>query len=440
MKKLLFLAFVVSVMLLSGCTSADGPTLTTAESEEFSEFRTENELIAIAEEAPGIFDEVQSRSSRKISSGLIRVNAANSRSEDAAAVYAVNFDDGQGFVLVTDNREMEGLLAYVPDGSYSEDLLNEVASLGATLIPGIEPIPGITLPLDPTDPNPNPNPNPNPDPDPDPFPLKRRVTKNVRETQTLANVPQKVKVEWGQGYPANYYQENFWVIGCAPVAAAQAMSYYEPASINLTFKNAGQNSVKFNWADIKKHKEYHDSYGYSCAASMDAHRQIGFLCREIAERSYTDFKSYDLAVTADIMIASALSQMFSSSRKVSQATDLKNFKDLQTGIKEGIVLMSATPSENSNIGHMFVLDGYKTLKHVDITYWRYEDESTWHVLFDYTKTGTYYHINWGYDGKANGYYSQGLFQFSKAYSYDHPEMEIKNDAAYNCRPRIITIK
>ena len=89
---------------------------------------------------------------------------------------------------------------------------------------------------------------------------------------------------------------------------------------------------------------------------------------------------------------------------------------------------------------MFVLDGYKTLKHVDITYWRYEDESTWHVLFDYTKTGTYYHINWGYDGKANGYYSQGLFQFSKAYSYDHPEMEIKNDAAYNCRPRIITIK
>ena len=438
MKKLLFLAFVVSVMLLPGCTSADGPTLTTAESEEFSEFRTENELIAIAEEAPGIFDEVQSRSSRKISSGLIRVNTANSRSEDAAAVYAINFDDGQGFVLVTDNREMEGLLAYVPDGSYSEDLLNEVASLGATLIPGIEPIPGITLPLDPTDPNPNPNPNPNPDPDPDPFPLKRRVTKNVRETQTLANVPQKVKVEWGQKYPANYFQENSWDIGCAPVAAAQAMSYYEPASINLTFKTAGISSVKLNWVDIKKHKTKHEAYGYSCAASVDAHRQIGYLCREIAERANTSFDK-EGAETIDEQLVKGLTQMFSGSRKFSQPDYLKNFNDVQAGVKDGLVILGGRKEEGAK-GHMFLIDGYKTLKHVDITYWRYEDESTWHVLFDYTKTGTYYHINWGYDGQANGYYSQGLFRFSKAYSYDNPDIEIEEDREYNYKLRIITIK
>lgn len=282
MKKIFLFAFVLGGVL-TGCTSADDLVLPATEEEEYSATRTEKEMIAIAEEAPALFDEVQSRSSRHASKHLIPVSTSKSRNEDEADIYAINFEDNQGFVLVTDCRRIDGLLAYVPEGSYSDALLENPAF--ATIVrPPItydttihaEPYPGL--------PQPNPDPDPNPGDDDDDGKLKRKILETKTTKTVLENYPKKVYSRWGQGMPANLYFPNY-VAGCGPVAVGQAMSYIKPPYMNLSFPGADVSKVVFNWSDISKHYYDHESYFEDCQATPEAHKQIAYLCREIAHRA-----------------------------------------------------------------------------------------------------------------------------------------------------------
>lgn len=63
-------------------------------------------------------------------------------------------------------------------------------------------------------------------------------------------------------------------------------------------------------------------------------------------------------------------------------------------------------------GHAWVVDGYK----------RYMDVTTSHFTSPPTITTTYRyynHINWGWYGKSNGYFLDGVFATNNAFQYDY---------------------
>lgn len=57
-------------------------------------------------------------------------------------------------------------------------------------------------------------------------------------------------------------------------------------------------------------------------------------------------------------------------------------------------------------GHGWVVDGYKKYSYLSAN-----------------PSEIYYHCNWGWNGMDNGYFSNGVFNVSDAYSYDSPYVE-----------------
>ena len=428
MKKLLFLALVVSA-LLSGCTSTDGPTLPTAEGEEYSEFRTEKELLAIAEDAPGLFDEVQARTSRKVTSGLIPVANTNARSESEIEIYAINFEDEQGFVLVTDNRAIDGLLAYVPEGSYSNELLDIPAFADLISRPTI-PTDSIAKPVPyPGIPNPNPGDG---DDDDDDGTMKKRITETKTTKTTLENYPRKVSTKWGQGIPANLFFSNFSA-GCGPVAAGQAMSYIQPPYITLSFPGKDTDKVTFDWSEIRKHIRDHDSYVYDCNASESVHKQIAYLCREIAHRANAQYIPFATGTTPN-GIYNALTSLFSSYCNISTPIVFSSASELENRLKNDVCIMFAADAYGNYSNHAFLIDGYKIVKRYDVCRWRYDDDSIrqiWHILWETETITTYYHVNWGWSNDGNGYFSSDLLNPSRPYELDNSNFSSDMSANYN---------
>ncbi len=80
--------------------------------------------------------------------------------------------------------------------------------------------------------------------------------------------------------------------------------------------------------------------------------------------------------------------------------------------------------------YMYLIDGYKRLNIKDTTWWRYEDESVWHVLFENEKTENYYHVNWGFSGEGNGYFSIYLLRPSQPYELEDKDKPSDIDRNY----------
>lgn len=84
---------------------------------------------------------------------------------------------------------------------------------------------------------------------------------------------------------------------------------------------------------------------------------------------------------------------------------------------------------NNGDGHAWVVDGcfyVKAYERIKCTY----DGETWFV---YQECGTlrrcHNHINWGYNGIANGYFYHHIFKLDNAISYD--DNSLNNNSSYN---------
>ena len=93
-------------------------------------------------------------------------------------------------------------------------------------------------------------------------------------------------------------------------------------------------------------------------------------------------------------------------------------------------------SASSGIGHAWVADGYKQINYIQTTY-EYELNGR-PVIVDQSITTQYYlHLNWGWDGRNNGYFYEGVFNAGNPFILDSGSINASN-SNYNVNIQILT--
>ena len=196
-------------------------------------------------------------------------------SDNDTLLYVFNFNDEQGFAVVSANRQTEGLIAAVEMGSYDPaiptgnpgfDTYMQMAKVYVANTEVIEKEAKVTTTKS---------------------SQGIQMCKPVYDTVFFKKINPRISVRWGQKQRMGQYCPN-GVCGCSNTAAAQIMSYFQyPSSINLTFEERDVNSTALNWTAMCTHQYSNASYNRD-----EADTQIGRLARQLGKISNSSYHSY----------------------------------------------------------------------------------------------------------------------------------------------------
>ena len=236
------------------------------------------------------------------------------------------------------------------------------------------------------------------------------TTTTTNTSTTTAPIAPLLTTVWGQNSPYNlqaplYDGTNQAAAGCIPVAMAQVINYHKPLTISTipayisvkdgyTIKMPTLPSTTINWQTLL------DRYTTtSSTASRDEVSRLLLYCGQACQAKYGATTSATMQNTAD-----GLRQYFgmaSTTQIVSRAEYSQNawhtmiYRELSES--RPVIL----DGHNISVGHAFVCDGY-------------DGEGM-------------FHINWGWEGKSNGYFlidnlspvNQGTGGSNHGYSYNN---------------------
>ena len=354
-----------------------------------SSIRSYEEALQIAQASIQMVDgqaQTRAASSRIISlnDSKVCLTGSKTRSENGndTLMYVFNFEDNQGFAVVSANKATEGLIAITGSGNYNPDEPSEIDGFNlymdlvkkyiASRGPGLDPI----LP-------------------------------DGRDSFAVEfnYVGPYITVNWGQVHPEGEFCSN-GICGCSNTAIAQIMSYYEhPSGTPITYPNRDVYYQTFNWTQMKAHQTGHARYDNSCS-SDDIHTSIGRLCRQsgyIAGSYYAqDYTSTTLPGKKSAL------QFFGYNTNDWTYYSNASIKDtIDAGCP--MIICGWDPTV-SDIGHAWVMDGY--MEKVSLHYWISHPIVGSNIeiaeLID-TNYTYYYHFNWGWYGWNNGYFLYNVF-------------------------------
>ena len=207
------------------------------------------------------------------------------------------------------------------------------------------------------------------------------------------------KISFDQGEPYNnlcpIVNGKRAVTGCVATAMASVMAYYRYPScgkgvVTYSGGSAGAQTINledhaFQWNNILPHYVY----GNYTEAQGDAVAELMLACGASLNMQY----SADGSGISTEKVPSALKNNFSFDSKVAHYSTLNYPGDpeelfeydweptIREQTKAGMPIIFAGSPAQGKSGHCFILDGYKV---IDGIY--------------------YYHVDWGWNGTANGYY------------------------------------
>lgn len=392
MKKYYYILF--AVVLLTACEQHLFEVEVTKEQPNSLEIY----LMRVAEEGIGMLGDVPTRSGSRRVIDPTRIKAAVSSStrsgESDTLFYVVNFADSAGFALIdADTTSARPLFAVTEKGNFTP---GEVTNTGfddylMLLENQLNNSPRIPI---------------------DTMNLGFMYSELVEGPELI--VGPLLEVEWGQGLPystlcideTNGYNA---AAGCVPIAVAQIMTYHEyPSTILLSHPYRGDlGSIELDWDQVKYHQKNGTSiYGCWCAD----HTPMIHLIREVGSRMNTTYQyiSYDerSGKTQEFNIIPGI---------LSLGYDVSSFlpysrNDVFAELDASRPVYCKGLYSTEEPGHAWVIDGYHYKSRVLRTYQeipgmvfpkliREDDWGTIDML----------HINWGWDGNANGYYQSGVF-------------------------------
>lgn len=331
---------------------------------------------------------------------LTPVFKTKSRQTSDTLIYAIDFKDNSGYMLISANQLTEPILAIIDEGSYSdtegayntgyEDFLAAAQNyVGNTYAPtgGFEPNPGV-----------------------DPIRLWRYV-----DTLRVYQVPTKrLEVLWGQGWPENQYCPNN-VAGCVPVATAQVLSYLKPfLNLNLTFEGKPQDYINIDWVNLCKHtnslsshtpsQSTIDAHYSGCGANEATHNMLALLVRQLGEITHALY--YNTGSTG--AFTNYAINYVKSITPDHEYIDVNgsNFYDYLSG--GGVALVEGWTS--NNVGHAWVIDGTYSFELYITTYYNYcPSTGEYDSKTVDREINKYVHCNWGWNGYKNGYFLDGIY-------------------------------
>ena len=409
-------AFAASTLFACTQDVADNLTVQTESdanvTKELPKYRTYEEALAVAQDAIGLLGEsstTRSGKPRTVNTSDVQyiLNSSSTRSdgEPDTLMYVFNYEDNAGFAVVSANRATEELIAVTEQGNYvaGEETGNGGFDLYMDLAESY-----VSGKIQPTSTG--------------PAELTQIKTVEYRDTTWYGPY---LTVEWGQGDPYNLYSYtedgyHAWA-GCMATAVAQIISFYEePKQMQITYDGSNSN-LSLNWSSIKQHAS-DDNCNY-----CGQHTTIGKMFRQIGEELHLVYVVQPYGESTHVK---STFEKFGYSIGDKTAYSLNK---VMGSLSDGnLVLMLGLEKNSEEEGHAWVLDGYRRIKVTQMEYTRPNDAAPWQLLSNNIYYLTVTHINWGWDGEANGYFSANVFNPIKKgtkYEYTH-ELEIFPDIYY----------
>ena len=395
-------AAMLLTFLFASCAESTILVEPTAEHSKKCDNRSLEQIVQIAQNAPMTFEgKVKTRNGLTLKkeldlssiTGITNQGKTRTSGEIDTLLYAINYADNDGYVIVSSKKGTPGVIAYVEEGEYDIEKINDsntdigyVADLAVTYIDNSEE--------------------------------KLVPTPVVELDTTISMVGPLILTKWGQHGAEGIYCPN-GVSGCTNTAMAQIFAYYEyPDTLQLTYDDADRSYQVFDWGNMKKHIISHPTANYMCLADTECHNAIGRLCRQLGQLNYS---TYGAGVTTTQrsrirMTASSLGYTCSF---------LKAYNDTCTvePLQNGHPLIVGGNRSNGD-GHIWIVDGYMEMT-ITTTEYTVDQDS---IIS--TEKELYNHVNWGWDGKDNGYILSSIFDSSNMYLRD-PSIYGSNTDVYN---------
>lgn len=423
MKKLLSSFAISSIILTMASCSNDIEQTFEKSSDNFNC----NKESAIATAALNARDFFFAPESRDASVSVDKINYITSRSSRSNAedtlIYVVNFADNKGFAILSAVDKDDPVYAVTDCGQYTPDGENvtgveDYIQRAKTLMKSNQ---DSLIAVKPTDPS-------------------HLLYVDIEEdTLKHVNIPAKVKTHWGQtGFFAKYCPHysastNKGATGCVITAVAMVMSYYGyPYSIKIDFDgDTSRLPMKLMWNEINKHIVTKHNCGTEniglCLATAETHDVIAKLMRQLGHLVNADYRisntgfAYTGASAADAAyLFNKYGYEFNGYYQFKGTNDSKLADDY-------LLFMFASDSSGNFLSHCFIVDGCRKLT-VKKTEKIYDTERIpWLLISEKdlgTYTNNYMHVNWGWDGEADGYYRDNVFNTKKIIESDFPPKSI----------------
>ena len=396
MKKIVLLWVL---LLQVSCSQQDNVELVCEDSvSNYQKRRTLDEIIDIATYAASIGENSRS-TSRKIKDIRI-VSSSVSRSLNDTLIYAVNYENNEGFALISALNTVEPILAITDQGEYgsAKSLSNPgmkhyisaaenyiASSADRDVICKLSSIPQINL---------------------------------IR--------PRLLNVEWGLKWPEGMFCPN-GNPGCAIVAIAQVLSYFEtPTELVLTYPEKDIDTLSLDWDELTGHRVSWNiactdttainAHYSSCNANQDIHYALGRLCRELGHRANATYGEDGGSSTYDFKSLALLDSFIGNN-----AVNPETIMPLEYYMERGYIAIIRGTHEQGVTGHMWVADGYFEEKGTVYYGIVYDEETGTYKRVEFeTLPVRYVHFNWGWGGDCNGFFNCGVYdtQQGKWYDYD----------------------
>lgn len=372
-------------------------------SQQTSSIRSYEEALQIAQASIQIVDgqaKTRAASPRKIAlndTKVCKLDAKTRTSSDIndTLMYVFNFEDNQGFAIISASKNAEALIAVTEKGHYdpavrsdneSFNFYMDMAKKHMASMPRFDP--GF-IPDD---------------------PIYEIVDTTFYLYGQLPVTPY-VTVNWGQQNPEGELCIN-GLCGCANTAIAQIMSYYEyPSSIEVTYVN--NPFIQYlNWTGMKAHVKHPQQFN---CLEYDDHIAISRLCRQLGEFNQSEYFP-DRTSTNPSFVTACLSYYgYNTTGWLGYASEITHVYDSLVVGK----LYLIRGSDSDDICHEWVLDGYQNIHYQHVLARKLVGGFVWEIMEIY-ESGVLdlYHFNWGWDGDCNGYFSTNVFDTTGGTFYD----------------------
>lgn len=408
------------VVLVCSCSNQEMSDISqTSEVSHYMSIRSYDEALKIAQASISIIDNnTLTRSAdggrnidfseKKVFTSDVRTRSSNNVND--TLIYVFNFENDKGFALVSASKNTEGLLAVTEKGHCNPETRTEIegyemfVDLAKTYV-----LNSLTTIGD--------------------------STKFYIETEyEHSYVGPYVPVRWGQQYPEGEYCPN-GICGCSITAMAQVMAYYQyPTYMTITYPNADVTTQTFSWLPIHMHSTGHNMA--NCTPNkLEYHKSISRLCRQLGYIANSNYNPTSTSTKTDSLKYTMLYYGFN-------ATGWNDYfsQDAQDNLDDGkVIIMRGT--REGNHGHAWILDGYDDITAWDYVYFRTPGTNSY-VLRDILGPYNYRlnHLNWGWYGTNNGYFSANVFDTALVQFPDTPNNSVSRNYYINLKTLFIDLE
>lgn len=289
-------------------------------------------------------------------------------------LYAVNFSNNNGYVLVGADKRTEPIFGIVDDGSFSIESVEENPNFAYFLNLALGKVV---------------------------YDIKagtsRAVNRGIGDYDNVFGSAYSLMSKWGQGAPYNVYCPGPYT-GCVAVAVSQILSRFPVVGSVNWQDNSAAGSAILHWGQIQTDCRKNDGKLDSFITPQSAN-EVAHLMRYLGVVLKADYKSDETSI--DSKDAIDWINDWTSLR----ATKLKDYNADEiliaaSAFSNKIVYMRGNRGKKSFIGitiqytggHAWVADGAFTAR-------RKSDNQFVNL----------YHFNWGWDGRSNGYFLGAVF-------------------------------